>query len=67
MHIEESHDTDTIYFSSGDHFSLMIESEWLEYLPMNLFFATSNNRTSAVSDPSAMYFPLGDTSMVMSL
>ena len=34
---------------------------------MNLEVATSNKRTSAVSDPRATYLPLGETSIVKSL
>jgi len=67
MHIDASDETETICFSSGDHLSLLTESEWLEYLPMNFLVAISNKRTSAVSEPRATYLPLGETSKVKSL
>ena len=67
IHIDASEETETIYFSSGDHLSFLTESEWLEYLPMNFCLSTSNNRISAVSEPRATYLPLGETSIVISL
>ena len=67
MHMEPSEATEIIYFSSGDHLRLLIESEWLEYLPTKFYVQTSQSRTSAVSLPRATYLPLGETAIVKSL
>jgi hypothetical protein len=68
--MDESVDTDIIYFSSGLHFTFVTGPEWPNPFPKKVKFVSPSSeytKTSLVSVPNAKNLPLGLTYVVRTL